>query len=164
MSFLCKVHTELGRHDRSQRISQEMNDFEAEKPLTCHSFYKVWREYCDKVKIMKPGSDYCNKCTQINNILCNDLDEDTRLTLEDSLKLHRAEAAAEFANPIKMQDNARENPNSGELHLVFDFAEKEILAHFLRQHGQLHFTTGLNFDLFCVSISNIKSFDIHFLP
>lgn len=51
-----------------------------------------------------------------------------------------------------------------ELHLIFDFAEKILLPHSLRQPGQLHFNTGLNFDLFGTHVNNLNCTSIFCLP
>lgn len=133
-------------------------------PLTLDSFRKVWRQSCDMIRIMKPGSDYCDKCTQISNLLQTDIDDDTRGLLDASLRTHKNEAAAEFKVYTDNQAEARDNPTSGRLHCVFDFAEKVLLPHLLRQPGQLHFVTGLKFDFFGVSVSNLKACDIYCLP
>lgn len=47
-------------------------------------------------------------------------------------------------------------PISENLHCVFDFVEKVLLPHLLKQTGQLHFITDLKFDFFSVSGSNIS--------
>lgn len=41
-------------------------------------------------------------------------------------------------------------------HFVFDFAEKVVLPHLLRQPGQLHFATGLKADFFGVHCRKLK--------
>lgn len=50
------------------------------------------------------------------------------------------------------------------LHLVMVFAEKVLLTSLLRQSGQMHFTTGLNFDILWISCSNLNTNFVFGLP
>ena len=120
---------------KSDRISNGRSIPLASTPLTRDAFLKVWRQYCGMVKIMKVGSDYCDRCTQLCNILRTELDDETRDCLTKSLADHKAEAAAEFDAYIEMQRSARDHPSNGTLHLVFYFAEKVLLPSLLRQPG-----------------------------
>lgn len=47
---------------------------------------------------------------------------------------------------------------------VFDFSEKILLPRLLKQPGQLHFTTGLNFDINGVSCRNTGNAYVFDLP
>ena len=49
-------------------------------------------------------------------------------------------------------------------HFVFDFAEKVLFPRLLKQPGQLHFVTGLKFNIKGVSSSRIKSNYVFGLP
>lgn len=59
---------------------------------------------------------------------------------------------------------AEQNLFNGTLHCVLDFAEFVLLPYLLRNSGQLHFNTGIKFDLFEVVVSIGSSTDIFFLP
>ncbi|PXF42478.1 hypothetical protein BWQ96_07787 [Gracilariopsis chorda] len=74
--------------------------------------------------------------------------------LRDVLEQHRKEAKEEFLFYKECQRQTHEDPNGGTQHFVFDFAEKVLLPKLLKQPGQLHFVTGLKFDIFGVSSSN----------
>lgn len=55
-------------------------------------------------------------------------------------------------------------PATKPIHLVSDFAEKVLLSHFLRQPVQLHFVTGLKFDIFVIYASSLNLCYIYELP
>lgn len=76
--------------------------------LTEDTFLKVWPQYCVALHIMKPESDYCDRCTQLCNQLPADLDDDTRACLKRSLDNSKTEAAAEFNEYTTMQRRAIE--------------------------------------------------------
>eukprot|EP00171_Calliarthron_tuberculosum_P023069 IDg23069t1 len=61
---------------------------------------------------------------------------------------------AEYRNYLQLQRMCKAEESGSTVHLVFDFAEKVQLPRLTRQPGQIHFTTGLRFDLFGVSSSN----------
>ena len=67
--------------------------------------------------------------------------EETRSYSLATLKLHRERAAAEFRYYKDMMLKAANSVT--ESYVVFDFAEKVLLPHLVRQPGQLHFVTGL---------------------
>ena len=46
-------------------------------------------------------------------------------------------------------------------HFIFDFAEKVLLPNILNQPGQLHFITGLKFDINGVYCSNVGRADVY---
>lgn len=50
-------------------------------PLTADAFCKVWRNQCDIIRIMSPGSDQCDKCIQVGKIFTTNIDEDINITL-----------------------------------------------------------------------------------
>ncbi len=47
---------------------------------------------------------------------------------------------------------------------MFDFAEKVTLPSIDNQPGQLHFITGLCYDIFGISLSNLKITNVYGLP
>lgn len=55
-----------------------------------------------------------------------------------------------------MCDRVKANPSTSEIHITFDFAEKVLLLALKRQPGQLHFVTGLKFDLFGAASTNMN--------
>ncbi|PXF44968.1 hypothetical protein BWQ96_05268 [Gracilariopsis chorda] len=74
------------------------------------------------------------------------------------------EALPEFKLYRAIVTATQEGPSANPIHLVFDFAEKELLPHLLGQPGQLHFVTGLKFDLFGVYSSGRKVCYVYRLP
>ena len=99
----CTIWESMMDFYKSERIKSGSSTVLASTPLTQDSFLKVWRQYCGTVKIMKPGLDYCDRCTQLGNILQTDLDDDTRACLTKYLAEHKAEASTEFKSYIAMQ-------------------------------------------------------------
>lgn len=83
--------------------------------------------------------------------------------LSNALSEDKKEVHAEFENYRTMYKSACNTEDSKYIHIIFDFAEKVLLPHLLKKPGQLHFITGLKFDLFRVRLSNIDSTHIHFL-
>ena len=61
----------------------------------------------------------------------------------------------EFENYKMIMTRAVESGFSGKTRIIFDLAEKELLSHTHRQPGQIHVITGLKFDLFGVTTSNL---------
>lgn len=108
---------------------------------------------------MKLGSDYWDRCTQLCNILQTDLASDTPDCLSRSFAGQKSEASVEFDAYITIPRSARDDPSSGTLHIVFNFAEKVLLPSLLRQQGQLHFVTALKFDFFGESVSQTRICD-----
>lgn len=56
----------------------------------------------------------------------------------------------------KMQQLAGQCPSGEALHLIFDFAEKVPLPSMKEQPSNLHFITGMRFDIFGVHSSNVN--------
>jgi len=75
--------------------------------------------------------------------------------LSETLQKHKHEAVAEFEFYKTCGNEAKEVPDNGAVHLTFDFAEKVLLPSLLRKPGQLHFVTGLKFDIFGICSSNL---------
>jgi len=134
------------------------------EPLTQNGFVKVWRAQAPTLRILKSGSDFCDTCTQLSGLVLGAIDDDFRESLSQVRLKHREEARQEFQFYKSLQQHTHLYPNEGTLHLTFDFAEKILLPHLLRQPGQLHFVTGLKFDFFGVHSSNYNSTFVYGLP
>lgn len=146
------------------REASSRGNIMATGPLKKDEFCKVWKQYCPTLKMMKPGQDYCNKCTQLRKIISTDIDDETRESLTACLEKQKGEEKTEFGEYRKLQNQTRQDPLAGSLHLVFDFPEKLLLPNLLRQTGQLQFFTGLKHDLFGFAVRKVDSCDIHCLP
>lgn len=112
---------------------------------------------------MRAGSECYNLCTQLYDSVSTYLDYETGEFLKPSLKDQKREATCEFEAYVKLQQRAMDNLCKGTHHLVFYLAENVILPHFLKNSGQFHFVTYLKFDIFEVSVSNLKRLDIYCL-
>ena len=123
--------------------------------LQLHSFYKVWRQYYPKLKQHTEGSGFCDTCHSLKSCLSTVEDSD-RLDIENSLMQHSTEANNEFEFYRDTTNLCKNEPSNGVLRIVFNFAAKVILPSF-RQPGSLHFITGVRFDLFGASCSNLKT-------
>lgn len=80
------------------------------------------------------------------------------------LDRHRQEARSEFEFYKTCQTEAFSTESSSKIHLVFDFAKKVLLLRLQKQPGQLHVITGLKFDMFGVSCSNLSLNYVFGLP
>lgn len=110
------------------------------------------------------GSDFCDTCTFFRDALESPLDDENRSRAHQTLQQYREDAAAEFAlYKLTMQTVVDDSINDA-IHLIYDFAEKVLLPHLLRQPGQLHFVTGLKTDLFSVHSSNKQRSFVYCLP
>lgn len=134
------------------------------EPLMKNSFVKVWRAHAPTLRILRKGSDFCDTCTQLSGLVSDATEFSIRESLSQVRDKHRKEAAEEFAFYKSLHNHTHLFPNEGTVHLTFDFAEKILLPHLLRQPGQLHFVTGLKFDFFGVHSSNSNRTFIYGLP
>eukprot|EP00171_Calliarthron_tuberculosum_P003911 IDg3911t1 len=73
---------------------------------------------------------------------------------EQEIYLHRQLANQEYSYYNKVRRRQATGPQNGNLHLMFDSAEKVLLPSMERQPGNLQFVTGLEYDLFAISNSN----------
>lgn len=76
----------------------------------------------------------------------------------------KKEAHIEFDFYKICQGTASTNPHGDSVYFVFDFAEKVLPLRLLKQPGQMHFITGLKFDILCVSSSNLSMNFLFGLP
>lgn len=161
------VHDEYKKQwsDLIPAASEHINfkGYDPEEPLNYKSFCKVWHTNFPTLKIMKIGSDFCDTCTKLKNQIEHST-SDLKDALSNALNIHRKIAKEEFLNYRKVQNSIRDRPSDGTIHIIIDFAEKVLLPHMLKQPGQLHFITGLKFDFFCVSNTNLNTNFIFGLP
>ncbi|PXF45203.1 hypothetical protein BWQ96_05033 [Gracilariopsis chorda] len=133
-------------------------------PLSKSGFLKVWGSYYPTLRILKSGSDFCDQCTTFSNSARTTTNMDLRETLLAARRQHRVEALAQFTVYRTIQTTAENAPATNPIHLIFDFAEKILLPHLLRQPGQLHFVTSLQFDIFGVYSSTMSTCYVYGLP
>ena len=121
-------------------------------PIHYNLFSRYWDADMPTLRIATLGSDFCDTCTTLKNTLSNLRKAYVRYkTTKDALMDHLEEAKTEFLYYRKFQKECKENLVGEVYHLVFDFAEKVLLPKLVKQPGQLHFITGLKFDIFGVS-------------
>lgn len=134
------------------------------KPLAMTTFIDIWNADMSHLRIAHSGSDYCDTCVTLRNIMkrTGDSSSDVHRVTKEALEKHVSEATTEFLLYRRFQDMAR--GSSTHRHFVFDFAEKVLLPRLLKQPGQLHFTTGLKFDINGVSCSNTGNAYVFGLP
>ena len=107
------------------------------------------------MRISSSGSDFCDFCTKLKDDLKSLSSSDFRYKLAcEGLLEHRKNAENEFKYYKDVQTQCYVDNTNEKRHYVFDFAEKVLLPRLKIQPGQLHFITGLKFDLFGVSSSN----------
>lgn len=136
-----------------------------ESPISFNLFRRYWRSDSGTLRIAKQGSDYCDLCTALKDDIKNlPILDERHLKAQIDLENHRAVAQQEFNVYRQCQKDSANNPNGNVRHLVFDFAEKVLLPRLRNQPGQLHFVTGLKFDLFGVSCSNAGTNFVFGLP
>lgn len=110
-----------------------------------------------------PGSDYCETCKNLGNVIENEGDISTKEEFISFRDNHRSWKDIECQYCRFVQDKVLNFPDSETLHLRFDFAEKVLLPHLLGQIGQLNFRTGLKLELYRVSIINFNRNDLFWL-
>eukprot|EP00171_Calliarthron_tuberculosum_P022537 IDg22537t1 len=125
---------------------------------------KIWRERFQSLRIRRLGTDFCDTCTQLRNQIDVLPPGEMRQLLVEIRSLHREKARQEYNIYMELSDRARTNPGTTEVHVTFDFAEKVLLPVLKRQPGQLHFITGLKFDLFAAASSNLDKVFVYGLP
>lgn len=108
-------------------------------PLLRNSFYKVWNKKCPHIKIRKPRTDVCEKCTELRAI--GDLDG-----LEDHLVMAKDEREAFKQSILRTRERSET-----EMQISFDFAEKITIPRFVDQPKGEYYLTGLTMDFFGVA-------------
>lgn len=134
-----------------------------EAPLSKDQFCRVWAAQFPTLRIHKLGSDFCDSCTKMLNMFNTLTDPTAKTAIWQARNVHRAEALVEFQLYRQLQKDLN-GVVDGTLHLTFDFAEKVLLPCLLRQPGQLHFVTGIKFDIFGVTSSTVNSTFVFGLP
>lgn len=134
------------------------------KPLNCNTFLLLWRERIPAVKIKPSGTDFCDTCTALRNLIASDKNEEVKETLGGAIIQHRKEADAEPDCYGTLYRSAKENLSGPSVHLTFDFTEKVLLPSLFRKPCQLHFVTGLKFDIFAIGSGNLGAVYIYGLP
>jgi len=134
-------------------------------PVSYNLFTRYWKEVMPTLRIAACGSDFCDTCTTLKNTMAAVDATDPRYdSSKQYIEKHRREAKTEFQFYKNCQKTAALPGNTSNIHLVFDFAEKVLLPRLAKQPGQLHFITGLKFDIFGVSCSNLTNNFVFELP
>lgn len=95
------------------------------------------------LRMVSGGIDFCDLCTGLkDNLRHLPLTDEFYSVKKDLFSGHRLEARARVLNYQTYRQEVKYNPSGSGSHLVFDFAEKVLLAHL--QH---------KFDLFRLSSS-----------
>jgi len=132
-------------------------------PISFNLFIRYWKEDMPTLRIAITGTDFCDTCTTLKNAIAvlnpNDIRHENNNSI---LRQHVKEAVTEFKYYKRCQQVC--NNKQGDNHLIFDFAEKVLPPKLQKQPGQLHFITGLKFDLFGVSSSNLARNYVFGLP
>lgn len=103
-----------------------------------------------------------DQCTLLKNELKKySLTDIRRKALKEKYDKHVKEAQSEFSNYKKIMEEAKKSNCNEIAHFIFDFAEKVLLPKILNQPEQLHFITGLKFDINGVYCSNIGRADVY---
>eukprot|EP00171_Calliarthron_tuberculosum_P002461 IDg2461t1 len=124
------------------------------KPLVYKSFCRVWREKYRCLQISAGRTDLCDTCVSLRRYICT-LSGDAKVQKEAELEQHRCNARVEYSYYQKIRESTLLQPSGQTVHLVMDFAEKVLLPSMMDQPGNLHFVTGLKFDIFGISSSNL---------
>lgn len=116
--------------------------------LSKAALLRVWARYCPTVSILKSGSDFCDQCTTLLDSASITTNADLEKTLLAARRRHLMHAFNVFELYRAIVSAPQSAPSASPIHLVFDFAEKELLPHLPHQPGQFHFETGLKFDFY----------------
>lgn len=133
-------------------------------PILLRSFLKIWRTRWTTLRVLTFGTDFCDTCMQLKNRISITCDEEARRILINAGNKHRQDAFNEYKLYIDTCKRVEKDPSQTEIHLTFYFAEKVLLPALKRQPGQLHFVTGLKFDIFGVASSNVNKILLYGLP
>ena len=125
-------------------------------------FRRIWVHKYKKLRISPRGSDFCDKCVILTEKISNESGTIKEELLKE-LELHKRTARAEYHSYCEIRNHSKSNPSGSDIHLVMDFAEKVTLLSMERQPGQLHFVTGLRYDIFgiyCSKLDETKNFGL----
>lgn len=134
-----------------------------EKEVLDAWFYTIWNRHYPELKPSKGGSGYCDKCYFYKTSI-ESAEPELKEDLVSHFEKHKRDANSEYSFYRKCTNYCKIRPEDGLIHIVFDFAEKVSLPSYRKQPGCLYFVTGLKFDLFGVSSSNLKTQYVFGLP
>lgn len=131
------------------------------KPVSYSLFVRYWFQDMKYLRIASTGSDFCDTCISLRDTISSlGIDNPVADAASLALSKHLNEARGEFQCYKALFSSARDGRKSPFMHFVFDYAEKVLLPRLQKQPGQLHFVTGLKFDINGVACSNSNSVDI----
>lgn len=133
-------------------------------PLKKGCSFNVWNQNKPTLRIINPGSNFCDPCSTLKSIAEIDKNTKNKATMIAAREKNRKTDTEGFSHYTNLQNSARLHPHFSVLHFLFHFAEKLLLPVLLRQPGQLNFIKGLKIDSFRVSFINFNTTYIHFLP
>ena len=128
------------------------------------SLQRIRREKLNYIRIFKKESDFCDTCTEFNNLLETFDNEEMITCIQTARNIHREIAKIEFKRYQDILQEASSGNSISYVHFVFDFAEKVLLPYLIQQPGLLHFITGLKVDLFGIHFCNLKKTFVFCLP
>lgn len=115
--------------------------------------------------IQKTRSNFCETSIQLRNNSLVATDVETRKHLLIARQCQRERTLAEYKSYRDICFCIVKNPSTSELHRTSGFAEENIiLPLLLRQTAQLHFITGLKYELFDDASSNLNKVFLFWLP
>ncbi len=133
------------------------------QPQSFKEFHNVWCSAFPTLKIALRGSDFCDfRVSYSNEIKKSEVEE--RMLLGEELADHGDNAILGYRSYCNLRRSRQVNSNSSVVHLTFDSAEKVTLPSIKRQPGQLHFVTGLKYDKFGITYTNIGLPKVFGLP
>lgn len=138
-------------------LSLRMDCSSDERPtetLSYSQFNRYWSRKMPTIRIAKCGSYLCDFCTLTQNQLKSwKISDSRREEFKKILKLYRDDAAGDFSSYKQMQANCVPDRFC---HLTFEFAENILISQLTRKPSQLQFLTGLKYNMFDVSCSNLQ--------
>lgn len=157
----CQDWSSMVQHVCTEQMWSQQ---EPTEPLVFRSFLKVWRQKYPTLRMRQTGTDFCDTCTELKNHIYLLESGEKRETLIEARRMHREKASQEYKVYLELSDKGRSTPAQSDVHVTFDFAEKVLLPSLKRQPGQLHFVTGLKFDIFGAASSNLDKVFVYGLP
>lgn len=134
------------------------------EPLLYPSFLKTCRNQYPMLRLEGHGSDFCETCTKLRNVIMTIPAGLARDELVLTRRKHHPKAVNEFSVCSTLCRDVGANTAGNMVHLTLYFAENVLLPHLVQQSSQLHFMTGLKFDLFGVASTNFNNVYLFSLP
>ena len=97
----------------------------------------MWERDYPTLSLRNSGSDFCDTCTQLKNII-DILDVESVVeSMKDTSREHMIATRGEFLHYKHLMNSAQEGCFDGSMHVIFDFAEIIIFTSFPSKAGQV---------------------------